>query len=223
MPILSEQHRYLFLLAPRTASTAVAEALCSQGAGRWVPEKNLYDRRGRIILQKKHGTARDLLRFGLLTKNDLANLTVFTAVRNPFDSLVSLYVKKRTSYQPLRERDDTFVNRIPRFSSDMDFVMDHSFSEWIDYRYRVPARVPFLAIHMYRKYLRDADEIMRFETVEADLGRIADRLGVGVVNLTQKNVTQERRPAYRDYYTDRSRRIVQKIFRPDLERFHYKF
>jgi len=223
MPILSERFGYLFLLAPRTGSTAVAEALCGDAAGRWIPPENILDRRGRIMVQKKHATARQLVRAGLLAKKDLAELTIFTTVRNPFDSLVSLYVKKRNTYQPLRQREDSFVNRIPGYSSDMDFVMNHTFSAWIERRYGLASRVPLLGIHLYRRYLRDAHDVMRFESLETDLQTIAARLGVGPLSLGQKNVTREREPGYRPYYTEKARRIVGKIFRPDLDRFGYRF
>lgn len=52
-----------------------------------------------------------------------------------FDSLVSLWVKKRTSYQRLLDDLSTFVHRDPEFPEDMDLVLDQTLSEWIERQY----------------------------------------------------------------------------------------
>jgi hypothetical protein len=223
VPVISRERGYLFLLAPRTASTAVAAALCEHADGSWIPQANIYGRSGRIVVQRKHASADDLVRHGLLSDTELRALAIITTVRNPFDSLVSLYEKKRTSYQRLRSDPDSFVSRNRKFSRDMDFVLERSFSEWVIHRYGVASRIPKARWHLYRRYLRRAEVVMRFETIVADVEALARRIGVSYIPLEVRNVTAARERDYRGYYSPEARAVVERVFRPDLERFGYSF
>ncbi|MEJ7583959.1 MAG: hypothetical protein WKF43_07690 [Acidimicrobiales bacterium] len=100
MAIVSEAHGYLFIHAPRTGGTALAEmVLVRQLEGRRVPKQRIEVQSGsggrRTVRQ--HATLDHLIEAGLVTPEDAQRLLVFTTVRNPFDSLVSGYVKRRTT------------------------------------------------------------------------------------------------------------------------------
>ncbi len=65
--------------------------------------------------------------------------------------------------------------------------------------------------------------IGRFETMDADLKVIAERLGVET-ELRHENRTLGDKPSdYTDYYTPRSRRIVERLYGRDLRLFDYGF
>lgn len=220
--VLSQPLSYLFIMAPRTACTATGVHLCKQYEGWWLPERDIHDANGNILVQRKHSTVRQLVRHALITPRQVEELFVFTAVRNPFDSLVSLWVKKTTSYQPLLDDPDSFVNRVPGFADDMRWMLDHTFSEWVQRQYgHLRDGRPR---HLYGGYMADADFIMRFETLQEDFVQAMERVGVDdVVDIPVLNVTEERTPDYRDYYTDRARRLVERVFEADLKRFGYDF
>lgn len=219
MAVWCEERGYLFLLAPRTASTATAKVLVEDGGGVWIPPDDI-EIDGEIVVQRKHTTAQQLVDHGLLSAGQLGRLFVFTTVRNPYDSLVSLWTKKRTSYQPLLDDPDSWVNRIPGFREDMIFVRDHSFSEWIEWDLGdCPPR------SMYAEFADHADAVMRFERLSSDFPRVTRRIGLRRLReLPVWNPTEARGSAdHRDYYTPNARRIVTRVYRPDLERFGYRF
>ena len=93
MALLSDRHRFLFILNPRTASGALARALSSATDARPFPEAPVLDASGRIAVAAKHGTIRQIREAGLLDDRALAGLFKLVVVRNPYDSLVSLWTK----------------------------------------------------------------------------------------------------------------------------------
>lgn len=223
MAVHSKTHQYLFIMAPRTACTATGVLLCQQVDGNWMPRRNVLDDNGHVVVDRKHGTLDDLITHGILEPARAEKLFKFTTVRNPFDSLVSLYVKKRTSYRPLLDDEDSFVNRKPGFAEDMQFVMEHSFSEWVQRQY---ALRPFArrTRHLYARYIKGMDYIMKFENLQADFNQAMEMIGVDRrIEIPLLNPTEERDPDYRSYYDRRARKTVERAFRDDLTRFGYEF
>ena len=234
--VISRSRGYLFLLAPRTASTALAHGvLFPHLDGEWIPPEHVLDERGRIVVGRKHTTVPELVRAGLLTRAEARGLFTFCAVRNPFDSLVSHYVKLRTQRRQEAATDPgSWVNRQPGALRSVETASELSFSEWLRERYVGTGswRHPWWKLrhrtapphHLYGPYVRDSDEILRFEHLQEDFDRIAGRLGAtGPLEIPRVNATAARDRDYREYYDDGSRRLVETLFAPDLERFGYRF
>ena len=59
-------------------------------------------------------------------------------------------------------------------------------------------------------------------SLEADLQRIYDHLGLEWVGLKSVNIDPGR-PDYRDLYTETTRRRVAELFEPDLREYGYEF
>lgn len=222
MAVLSRRLSYLFIMAPRTGCTAVGDILCKEREGWWFPEEDVVHEDGEIVTPRKHTTVAQLIESGLLEREELESLFVFSSVRNPFDSLVSLWVKKRTSYQPLLDDPDSFVHQTPGFAEDMEFVLDHTFSEWIERQY-ADLVGDGRQRHLYGPYLRDVDHVMHFESLQDDLDDVMQHLGAAPIEIPLLNPTEGRREDYRSYYTGRARAIIESVFAADLERFGYRF
>jgi hypothetical protein len=65
---------------------------------------------------------------------------------------------------------------------------------------------------------------MRFERLQEDFTDVMR--GVGIVEdvtVPQFNATHARTAGYQSYYTLRARRLVEYIFKSDLERYGYSF
>ncbi|MDQ3782271.1 MAG: sulfotransferase family protein [Actinomycetota bacterium] len=219
MAVISRSNGYLFLLAPRTASTAVGDVMCKQLGGNFIPKRDMLDEHGSLIVERKHSTTRKLVDAGLLLRQDVTNLFVITAVRNPFDSLVTWWVKKKTSYVPLLADPNSFIHRSKSSVADIRFVMDHTFDEWVERNYAeaVPRS-------MYAEWLEDADFVMRYEQLQHDFEEAMGRVGIDQVPpIPVLNRTEAKGADYRSYYTPQSRRLVARAFAPDLERFGYRF
>ena len=127
----------------------------------------------------------------------------FAFVRNPWDWQVSLY------YYMLR---DTFHKQHERAKSFANF---EAYLEW-----RVAEDVRF-----QKEFVTDeagdliVDFVGRYERLSDDFAAICQHLDIRA-ELPHKNRSMERR-SYQSYYTDRTRRLVEETFAPDIEFFGY--
>lgn len=221
MAVLGRELGYLAILAPRTGCTAMSVHLIKQGTGEWLPSKDMTTDDGRSI-PRKHTLLEDLYVAGLLSREERRELVVFTSVRNPYDSLVTLWAKFVGSYVPLLDDPTSFVHDEPGMVPDIEFCRDHSFSEWIERRYE-PMR-DGTRRNLYGPYLQDADRVLRFESLQDDLDRLLEDLGSEPLEpIPVVNRTENRAEDYRSLYDDRARSIVRDVFAADLERFGYRF
>jgi len=236
MPIRSFKCDYLFLMAPGTASSAVAEGvLIPSLEGAYFPAEHILDDAGMILLDKKHGTVSELKRAGLISDDEADAVFKFTTVRNPFDLLVTRYFHLRTRMsRHLSKNPASMVHKLPGISHAVEVACSSpTFSDWLEQLYlihhiRNRIRRPFARFvrpqHLYRRYTKDADFVMRFEHLQSDFDEVTMRLGISErLVIPRLNATAERNADYRLYYTPRARKIVEAVFRPELERFGYEF
>jgi hypothetical protein len=235
MAVISREYGYLFIEAPRTGSTAIANGvLVKHLGGTPVLADHLRDAEGRLRVHQKHVTLAELVNNEVLTKDEVNRLFKFSAVRNPFDSLVSQYVKARTVYRRNLLDDPAYVAFQPRFAALLSAALTRTFPEWIDYRLRPKqwhrrwrqraARRLGRSRTDAGSFLEGVDFVMRFERVQEEFGDVLRRLGIEQrIEIPVMNVTDDRDPDYRSYYDDRSRRLVAEVYRPIITRFGYQF
>ena len=223
MAVISERFAYVYVLAPRTACTSIGIELVRHFAGEWLPSEDFKSAEGDLLVPRKHSTLHQLMANDLLTPSARAKKLVFTAVRNPFDSLVSLWLKQATAYQHLLDDPDSFIHHQPGFKQGVIFARDHSFPEWV--RYRFEDRVANGPRHMYQPFIQGADVIMRYENLQDDFNQVLRRVGASAEGhrIPMLNETVGRAADYRVYYNDYSRDLIGEIFAKDLERFGYSF
>jgi hypothetical protein len=227
MAIVCREHNLLFIMTPRTACTAIGELLCEDYGGKFLPPEDILDSRGMISIQKKHSTLAELIKGKILTREEAKSFLKVAAVRNPFDSLVSLYFKQRLKYQPLLADASSWVNRSPRYAAYMRYAQTHSFNEWVfkvSYRKLIKRLLGFRA-SMYADYTRGMDIVMRYENIEKDLGEVFRRAGMTQnVNIPMVNRTDERRGRdYRSCYSRRAALAVGIAYSYDLKTYGYQF
>lgn len=128
---------------------------------------------------------------------------VFSSVRNPFDRIVSAW-----KYLPLL-RD-----------KPLEYVLANLPATGHDYRHISMPQVDLLLDQATGKLA--THDIIRFESLQPDFDRICRRIGKPTVSLPHINHTR-RVSDYRSYYTATSKRLVEMIFRKDLDAFSYTF
>lgn len=227
MAIICRDHALLFIMAPRTGCTAVGNLLCRDLGGEFLPQSDVVDSDGRAVMRHKHNTLRQLYHYDLLSPDEKKRLLTFTCVRNPFDSLVSLYIKLSSTYQHLLNDSTSFVHRVPGYVESMQWCRTHSFDEWIQQRY-APRR--FLKIFrrprrasMFGRYTDGADIVMRFERLQSDFEEVLQTAGLPPMQVPFDNATPERDRDYRSYYSKQSRALVESALGDDLHRYGYRF
>ena len=196
--------------------------------GEQLPAEDILDDNGHIVVPKKHCTVPQLLSQGLIPANYRASLLTFTSVRNPYDSLVSLYVKKSNKYVAYLADHTSWVYRIPGYVEDMEFCRTHSFSEWLDKHYPVTWLDRLLKRgqrSLYGRYTNGVDKVMKFENLQNDFESVMRAAGVsGDVTIPRINETRARKSSsHQEYYSKAARRTVDYVFKPDLDAYGYSF
>src|SRR5207253_2638051 len=204
MAIICRKYNLLFIMTPRTACTAIGELLCERFGGEFIPSDDILDSRGSILVDKKHSTLSDLIKHKILTREEANSLLKVAAVRNPFDSLVSLYFKQRSKYQPLLGDPASWVNRLPEYAKKMRYAQAHSFNRWVlkvSYRKLIKRLLGFRP-SMFAEHTRGVDVVMRYETIETDLSEVFRKAGMGseakipMVNRTDERANWNYRSCY---------------------------
>ena len=229
MAIICRKYNLLFIMTPRTACTAIGQLLCERFWGEFIPPDDILDSRGLILVDKKHSTLSDLIKHKLLTREQANSLLKVAAVRNPFDSLVSVYFKQRFKYQPLLADPSSWVHRRPRYASYMKYAETHSFNAWVfrvSYRKIIRSLLGLRAsTSMFAGYTHGMDEIVRYESIENDLKKVFNRAGIAWKgNLPKINLTDERTDRdYRSFYSRPAALAVALAYSYDLKTYGYRF
>jgi hypothetical protein len=225
--IICRKYNLLFIMTPRTACTAIGELLCERFGGEFIPSGDILDSRGLTLVDKKHSTLSDLIKHGILTTVEAKSLLKVAAVRNPFDSLVSLYFKQRLKYQPLLGDAASWVNRVPGYAKSMRYARAHSFNRWVlrvSYRKLIKRLLGFRP-SMFADHTRGVDVVIRYESIEADLSEVFRKAGMGskadipVVNRTDERANRD----YRSCYSRLAQIAVTLAYSGDLETYGYTF
>jgi hypothetical protein len=227
MAIICRKYNLLFIMTPRTACTAIGELLRERFGGEFIPSDSILDSQGLTLVDKKHSTLSDLINHKILTTSEAKSLLKVAAVRNPFDSLVSLYFKQRSKYQPMLGDPASWVHRIPRYAEDMRYAQAHSFDRWVlrvTYRKLIKRLFGFHP-SMFAEHTRGVDVVMRYETIAADLEEVFRKTGMAseakipVVNRTEERVNWD----YRRCYSHITELAVRIAYSRDLKMYGYKF
>ena len=195
--------------------------------GEFVPAQDILDSNGMIAVQKKHSTLDELIQYGVLAAEEAKSVFKIATVRNPFDSLVSLYFKQRFKYQSLVEDPASWVHRSQRYVPRMKYAQKHSFSRWffrVSYR-KLIKKLLLGRCSMYDDYTEGIDVVLRYESLETDLKHAFGQAGIlwkwnlAMVNRTDERPTRD----YRSFYSRSAALAARFIYSDDLKRYGYKF
>ena len=128
---------------------------------------------------------------------------VFSAVRNPFDRLISSWKYLRST----RDRALLDCLRSPPH-------------EGHDYRHFTRPQIAILRDP--ESGLLVTDDLIRFERLQNDFDRICDRIGKPRQPLAQLNASKRSR-TYRHYFDTETRRLAEQMFVEDIAAFDYEF
>jgi sulfotransferase famil protein len=131
----------------------------------------------------------------------------FGFVRNPWDRAVSLYERKEGLQLRHSTSFEAFIEWMRFASSTCIHPVPHRHQlDW------------FVSPH--GKVLTDF--IGKFENLESDWARVAQRLGIAMP-LPRQKVNADRTRDYTTYYSEETRRIVAECFAVYIEYFGYSF
>ena len=225
MAIYSEQRKYIFFANPQTASKAISKTLRQSLDGAKLPERAVV-RSGKVIAQIHHTTYSQVVAAELLSEEQLSKLFKFTCIRNPFDQLVSKYIKycercgnNPANYKWLNDDQRTIANGFPHW---LRWINDH-----------------YVSINKIEEgpmeFIDHADLVIRFESLQEGFDQFLKRIGVSEsLPVVEHNITKARadgpaasgerkKKRYTEYYDDASVEVVAKLYEPVIKQFGYRF
>jgi hypothetical protein len=216
--LLSLKYNFLFVHIAKTGGTSVRDALSRHS---WkdpyrVPQfvcSRLSALTGHRIGAKFPRHAKAVAAQEMLPRATFQDLFKFTIVRNPWDLQVSSY------HHINRERPD-LVAHIKDFDGFLRWKFD-------------PARPPQyhadMSTELQSDYVIDlhgntiVDFIGRYESLLSDFETICSRIGIPCPQLPHLRRADNRKKDYRSYFDDSSAALVAEHYRPDIERFGYRY
>jgi hypothetical protein len=205
-----------FIHVPKTGGTSFKDWTCSR-------------------LDAQRAGQHDTLRAAQVRWGDLG--TTITIVRNPYDRLVSIY----SSIQERYEQADWFLaNSIgasdPEEIKNREYRIrmiqenfERGFEWWLEslcYRWDemyLNESFPFLtATRPQVKWFsnQEIDIVIRLENLQRDLPKLQRLLGIDA-RIEKMNFSTHN--DYKSYYTSSSKKIVEMMYKDDLEKFNYVF
>jgi hypothetical protein len=217
--ILSTSHRFLFVHIPKTAGTALTEALAPFGVGSNRTIWRSVLRRLPIIEApehahlRKHDSAAKII--AKLSRPVYDRFHSFTVVRNPYDHAVSHFeFMKEFRIREVAER-----------------IRAMTFEEYLHYRMKKPfwnntffARQPNQSWFVTDRNGRLlVNRVMYFETLRADFDQLVADLGLTGAVLKHINRTRSKsdKKPYHAYYDATTEEMVRRYYDADFRLFGY--
>lgn len=210
MAIHFSNHDATFIHIPKTGGSSFEQ---------WCYDNIEYDR------QEKHATLLD-------AKRIWPNLgTTFTFIRNPFDRMVSMFhfIGQRAIERIEMRKQGQRTKKSTNQHDDL-LISDYyykGFENWIE-EHSQNIHNPFdLGIWLYERKTpmvcwtnNEIDIVIKIENIESKICIIED-LFKKKINLPYLNKSV--RKHYKHYYNTNTKKIVENLFRKDLETFGYNF
>ncbi|MCP4125820.1 MAG: sulfotransferase family protein [Gammaproteobacteria bacterium] len=208
--MISHKHRFIFVHVPKTGGTSIEAALGLTGP--------------------RHNTARQYRAHDPWL---WGQYFTFGFVRNPWDRLVSFYTYRRQIRKLGPESSLDFQNWLFGINQAIEAgehkLLNDEFAPRLGVGTFVENDPEGWRVKLDNALYMLADEegkplvdfIGRYEKLQADFGRVCQRLGIPVSSLPFENKTQRRH--YSTYYNDETKELVANLFHRDIANFDYEF
>jgi len=204
--VISDKYKYLFVEMYNTGSTSISNELCE-----------FYD--GRRIL-RKHSRYHEFLK---IATDEQKKYFVFSGIRNPMDTVISVYSKFATNHKgkytdPEQWRKNGGYVKDKRLELYSDIKNSQlNFQDYFLKYYKVP----------YDKWDRLDHEkfnyIIRYENIQNDFRTVLEKLKIEPVrDLPRLNKTGGKED-YTQYYTPEIRKRTVFVFGPFMDKWGYSF
>lgn len=250
MAILCKKNKLLYIMIGGTGCTSVGKALIQNFKGEFLPKEPIFNNIMGRPLEQKHNTLRQLIEFGLISDSEAKNYLKFGNVRNPFDVYATVYarycgpdiekgIKDPNSWVYLDEsgckRPAAEVEKaVSHFKNMIHIARHQGFDAWLNKTIGSKTRFKGWIKHKFLgadppefkssyRALDDLDDFIRFEYLEEDFNRILKKVGVEqYISLPNVNPTSGKK-SYKEYYSPKSKALIESVFRDELDRFGYSF
>jgi len=153
-----------------------------------------------------------------IKKEDLEKYFKFTFVRNPWDRMVSLFYfisnRNGTISRFLNLPADRYYHS--KYNGDFNLFMKDFAKGFVPYQHLFKPQY-----YITTKNLDLFDFIGRFENLQEDYNHVCSLCGIQRHDLFHYN--KSKHLMYKELYNDFSKKIVERIYKKDIELFDYDF
>ena len=212
MPI-SKKYKCLFIHIPKTGGTSIEAALGILGNWKIEDRDSLFGE-----IQSEELKNYDYISHFLqhLTYEQCQNITPvdknyrsFSFIRNPWDRMVSIYSNMDNNLVSMAKRQKINLN-------DLSFT---EFIETIDKLEHIHL-VPQYKFIYNKKEKLCIDFIGRFESFQKDFNALCNQLNK---KIELPHINRSQHKPYRDYYSQKTKKIIAKKYKKDIELFGYVY
>jgi hypothetical protein len=206
---VSDSRRVLFVHVPKTGGSSIDRIFDTEVA----------DSR-RVADRARHATYRRLLS----AEPQLADYWSFGFVRNPWARLVSWWTMVGRVFEQAEAGHVPSQEKIRKYPGAWlpEGAYRHDFAAFV---LEATAEIPRVGRPQLRTLSADGrgvDFIGRLETFDRDVAVVREHLGLAPVEAVP-HLNKSPHAHYREYYDDRTREHVARVFAVDIEEFGYEF
>lgn len=207
--LYSEKYNLLFIAVPKTGTTSFTSTLSET----LETERNVVCVNGSSFVCGEHDTLLQIAE--RVVWDSVKNMTVVGAVRNPWDRLVSSY----HFYRNGRVFKLVSAGKQKNLKAIINVIAARflPFSIWLRL-YRTKSCLSYL---VDTKGDLAVNYVLRLEAFSEDIRSLCEKIGIPETELTHQNKSS--RSNYQSYYTDSTRKLVERMFKDDIETFGYRF
>lgn len=204
--IINHKYKFCYFAIPRTGSKALSQVL--------------IEKLDSEVYLRMHASYEEFVN---KSPEDYQRYLKLTTIRNPLDSIVSSYFKKKTDHNGRFSRGTYKLGKplSKRALEEFHFIKNNnaSFSEFLCHFYSN-------AIYQKNRITDTAnacDVIFKFESLQTDFNHFLDRLGLQPIEIPVVNKTKEKSNDFLKYYDAKAQNVALKAFAPIMENWNYDF
>lgn len=204
--MIDHENKFIFIHIPKTGGTALSEILLEGGAASIEPDEK-YKIGHRKDQSLVHMTFQELSKD---LNSSFEDYYKFTIIRNPWDRAVSLWASK------FKNKGWSFVQFLNIIENKDQKILDKVFINHNIGRSMIRPQHDFVFINNKNML----DKVYRFEDFENSVEHIKNKLGF---EKEIEKINASKRTHYSDYYNEKTKRQIEKIYKKDIITFDYSF
>lgn len=147
---------------------------------------------------------------------NIENYYKFAFIRNPWDRLVSKFnydlQQNKLSIKPF-QNNGNFEYFVKKLSEDFEFILQMKPTQFITCHFLPQTNFVF------SKNIK-LDFLGRFENFDQDIKKLAEKFNI---KKEIKHENKSKHKSYDFYYTNKTKDIVEKLYKEDVKNFGYTF
>jgi hypothetical protein len=233
MAIICRDLKLLYIMVGGTGCSSVGSVLMERFGRTLLPACPLAG------IDQKHNSIKQLVEHNLVSPKELKSYFKVANARNPFDRVASQYARLHgTSWEEFLKNPNSWVYKNKNYPDilrkEIEYAREVNFEKWVFKKYGFRSRVKaWLKYYLksqgfppgqhHTLFTDGVNRYIRFEYIEEDFNAILQKVGVlDWVSVPNRNPTSGKK-TYQDYYTYKSRKLIEKVFSQELTKFGYTF